>query len=154
MLERPLLPPMRRKLHVPKQGEEATTAKWLNGNLYWTRKLLQTIVVANLYWDHEPYSLHPLPILVQSCICEYMVLMSNINKNHWIADHWGGSLTNARYPTFDVNGNQGTRYILRAMNRFVEVEWTVEFFCQETLMNFLSNWQGYLPLRHAGSQVP
>ena len=59
--------------------------------------------------------------------------MSNISKNHWIIDHWGGSLTNAIYPTFDANGNQGTRYILRAMNRFVEVEWTVEFFCQEKL---------------------
>ena len=34
MLERPLLPPMPRKLHAPKQGEEATIAKWLNGNLY------------------------------------------------------------------------------------------------------------------------
>jgi hypothetical protein len=34
ILERPLLPPTPRKLHVPKQGEEDTTAKWMNGNLY------------------------------------------------------------------------------------------------------------------------
>ena len=34
MRKDPLLPPMPRKLHVPKQGEEATAAKWLNGNLY------------------------------------------------------------------------------------------------------------------------
>lgn len=49
MLERPLLPTMPTKLHVPKQGDEATAVKWLNGNIYSTRKLLQTIVVANLY---------------------------------------------------------------------------------------------------------
>ena len=40
------------------------------------------------------------------------------------------------------------------MNRFVGVEWTIEFSCQETLMNFLSKWQGLLPLRHAGSRLP
>lgn len=64
------------------------------------------------------------------------------------------SLTNARYPTFDVNGNQGTRYILLAMNIFVEVECYEKFLHQETLIYLLSRWQIYLPLRHAGSQVP
>ena len=63
------------------------------------------------------------------------------------------SLTNVRYPTFDVNENQGTRYILLSMNGFVEVKWTAEFIHQETLMYFLSRWRGYLPLRHAGSYV-
>ena len=61
------------------------------------------------------------------------------------------SLTNSRYPTFDVNENQGTRYILLAMNRFFEVEWTIEFICQETLLYSLGRWQGCLPLRHASS---
>ena len=40
------------------------------------------------------------------------------------------------------------------MNIFVGVEWTVEFTCQETLMDFLNKWQGCFPLRHAGSRVP
>ena len=79
--------------------------------------------------------------------------MSNIGRNHWITNQWGKLLTSARYPTYNVNGNQGTRYIQTVMNRFVEVEWTVEFFCQETLMYFLGKWQGYLPLRHVGSKV-
>ena len=83
-----------------------------------------------------------------------MVLVLNISKNNWITDHWWGSLTNARYTTFDVNGNQGTRYILLVMNKCVEVKWTIEFIHQETLMYSLSRWQGYLPLRHAWSQVP
>jgi len=61
------------------------------------------------------------------------------------------SLTNVTYPTFDVNGNQGTTHILLAMNRFFEVEWAAEFIHQETLMYFLGRWQGYLPLRHVGS---
>ena len=80
--------------------------------------------------------------------------MSNIDRNHWITNQWGELLTNARYSTINVNGNQGSWYILIVMNRFVGVEWTVEFTCQETLMDFLSKWQGFLLLRHAGSRVP
>lgn len=61
------------------------------------------------------------------------------------------SLTNVRYPTFDVNGNQSTSYIRLAMNIFFKFEWNVEFIHQETLMYSLGRWQGYLPLSHAGS---
>ena len=82
------------------------------------------------------------------------LLMSNIDRNHWITNQWGELLTNARYSTLNVNGNQGTLYILTIMNRFVGVEWTVEFIFQETLMYFLNIWEVYLPLRHAGSKAP
>ena len=34
MSERPTSPPMPRKLHVPKHGEEDNATKWLNGNIY------------------------------------------------------------------------------------------------------------------------
>ena len=82
------------------------------------------------------------------------LLMSNIDRNHWITNQRGELLTNARYSTLNVNGNQGTWYILTIMNRFVVVEWAVELSFQETLMSFLRKWQGFLPLRHAGSRVP
>ena len=82
------------------------------------------------------------------------MLVSNIDRNHWITNQWWELLTNARYSTLNVNGNQGTWYILTVMNRFFGVEWTVELSFQETLMNFLRKWQGCLPLRHASSRVP
>jgi len=34
------------------------------------------------------------------------------------------------YPTFDVNDNQGTRYILLAMNGIIEAQWTAKFIHQ------------------------
>ena len=80
-------------------------------------KLLQTCVEISKYMVFIHYN--PLWNISYN---EWLALISNIRNNHWIIDHWGGSLTNARYPTFDVNGNQGTRYILLAMNGFVEVK--------------------------------
>ena len=102
----------------------------------------------------ELQGLHPHPFLCANLPMWINLSMSNIDRNHWIANQWGGLLTNARYSIFNVNGNQGTLYILTVMNRFFGVEWTVEFTFKETLMNFLSRWQGCQPLRHAGSRVP
>ena len=102
----------------------------------------------------ELQGLHPHPFLCANLPMWINLLMSNIDRNHWITNQWGGLLTNARYSIFNVNGNQGTWYILIVMNRLVGVEWNAKFTFQETLMNFLNKWQGCLPLRHAGSRGP
>ena len=103
--------------------------------------------------SNELKGLHPHPF----CAILPMwisLLMLNIGMNHCITNQWWELLTNARCSTLNVNGNQGTCYILIVVNRFSEVKWTVEFNLQETLIYFLIKWQGYLPLRNASSRVP
>ena len=114
-------------------------------------------------WCYKSPHCYKCVLRSQNCIvfncytpCTILLMWINsvdVEHKQESLDYWPlrKSLTNVRYPTYDVNGNQGTRYILLVTNIFVEVESTTEFIHQETLMYSLGRWQGYLPLRHVGS---
>ena len=78
------------------------------------------------------------------------VSRSNIVVHHLITDHWCISLMDARSPTDNDNGNQGTKCNLTSVIRCVEVEHLKESIDQGTLMYSQNcQWWENLPLMTA-----
>ena len=66
------------------------------------------------------------------------VSRSNIIFHRLITSHWCISLTDARYPTYNDNGNQGIECNLTSVNKCIEVEHLKESIDQGTLMYSLN----------------
>ena len=93
------------------------------------------------YVDCHQYRRYSTQTAMSTCIITWVkVSRLNMMVHHLIIGHWCIPLTDARYPTDNDNGNQGTEWNLTSVNRCVEVDqWTLMYS-----QNY--RWRENLPL--------